>query len=83
MAKLPAVKAQKLVKILLKLGFFKQSQVGSHAQFKHADGRRVTVPIHRGKEIPAGTLLAILKDIEISKDDFIKHCPTLDKKLNI
>jgi predicted RNA binding protein YcfA (HicA-like mRNA interferase family) len=72
MSKLPAIKAGKLTKVLLKLGFFKHHQVGSHAQFKHLDGRRVTVPIHQGKEIPHGTLQAILKDIEISKEDFIK-----------
>ncbi len=72
MAKLPVVKAQKLIKVLLKLGFFKHGQVGSHAHFKHADGRRTTVPVHRGREISPGTLLAILEDVEISKDDFIK-----------
>ncbi len=72
MAKLPAVKAQKLIKVLLKLGFSKYGQVGRHAQFKHPGGRRTTVPIHQGKEISPGTLLAILKDIEVSKDDFIK-----------
>lgn len=72
MAKLPVVKAQKLIKVLLKLGFFKHGQVGSHAHFKHADGRRTTVPAHQGKEISPGTLLAILEDIGISKDDFAK-----------
>lgn len=72
MPKLPAVKSGKLVKALLKLGFFKHHQVGSHAQFKHLDGRRVTVPVHQGKEIPRGTVLAILKDIEVSREDFIK-----------
>lgn len=72
MTKLPAVKSQKLIKLLGKLGFLKHGQVGSHAQFKHPDGRRVTVPAHKGKEIPSGTLLAIIKDIEISKDDFVK-----------
>jgi predicted RNA binding protein YcfA (HicA-like mRNA interferase family) len=72
MPKLPATKTEKLVKILLKLGFSKHHQVGSHAQFKHFDGRRVTVPIHQGSEIPCGTLQAILKDAGISKEDFIK-----------
>lgn len=72
MAKLPAVKSKRLIKILTGLGFYKHSQIGNHAQFKHNDGRRVTVPIHQGKEIPAGTLLAIIKDIEISKENFVK-----------
>ena len=45
--------------------------LGSHRVMKHADGRRTTVPMH-GKDIPKGTLLAILRDIEITKEDFVK-----------
>jgi len=72
MPKFPAVKSNQLVKILLKLGFLKYHQVGSHVQFKHADGQRITVPVHQGKEIPCGTLQAIIRDIGISREDFIK-----------
>jgi predicted RNA binding protein YcfA (HicA-like mRNA interferase family) len=71
MPKFPAVKSEKLVKVLFQLGFLKHHQVGSHAQFKHSDGRRITVPIHRGKEIPCGTLQAIVRDLGISREDFI------------
>jgi predicted RNA binding protein YcfA (HicA-like mRNA interferase family) len=49
MPKLPVLKAKELTRVLIKLGFYKYHQVGSHAQFKHPDGRRVTVPIHPGK----------------------------------
>ena len=72
MPKLPVLKTRKLINILAKMGFLKYHQVGSHAQFKHPDGRRTTIPIHQGKEIPRGTLKAILKDIEISIEDFLK-----------
>lgn len=72
MPKFPQVTTEKLVKVLFRLGFLKYHQVGGHAQFKHLDGRRVTVPIHKGKEIPCGTLQAIIKDAAISRDDFIK-----------
>ncbi|MEA1937362.1 MAG: type II toxin-antitoxin system HicA family toxin [Patescibacteria group bacterium] len=61
-----------MIKVLEEMGFFKHHQVGSHAQFKHFDGRRTTIPIHSGKEIPKGTLKAILRDLEISTDEFIK-----------
>jgi len=71
-AKISCRKTSQLVKILLKLGFLKYHQVGSHVQFKHTDGRRITVPVHRGKEIPCGTLQAIIRDIGISREDFIK-----------
>ena len=72
MPKLPVVKSKEMVKVLRKMAFLKFHQVGSHAQFKHQDGRRTTVPIHSGKEITRGTLKAILKDINISVEEFIE-----------
>ncbi len=61
MPKLPVIKARELIKVLNKLGFYKHHQVGSHAQFKHPDGRRITVPIHPGKDITKKPLKASLK----------------------
>ena len=72
MPKLPILKSKELVKILNKMDFLKHHQVGSHAQFKHSDGRRITIPIHSGKDISKGTLKAILNGIEISTNEFIK-----------
>lgn len=72
MPRLPIVKADKLLKTLQKLGFVKYHQVGSHIQLKHPDGRRTTIPYHPKQEIRKGTLSAILNDIEISVEDFIK-----------
>ena len=71
MPKFPVLKSKELVKILNKIGFYKHHQVGSHAQFKHPDKRRTTVPIHSGKDISAGTLKSILRDIKISTEEFI------------
>lgn len=73
MPKLPVIKSEKLIKILLKMGFKQHHQVGSHIQFKHPDGRRVTVAFHKGKEIPKGTLRAIINDLKISVEDFTKY----------
>lgn len=72
MPKLPVIKADKLIKILKKLGFYKYHQVGSHIQFKHEDGRRITVLFHKGRDIRKGTLRGIINDVKISVDDFIK-----------
>jgi len=69
--KLPILKSKDLIKVLKKMGFFKHHQVGSHAQFKHPDGRRTTIPVHSGKDIPKGTSKAILRDLEIFTDEFI------------
>lgn len=71
MPKLPVIKTRILIKILNKLGFFKYHQVGSHAQFKHNDGRRVTVPVHTSKDIKIGTLRGILNDINLSTEEFV------------
>ena len=72
MPKLPVVKAEKLFKTLLKLGFEKYHQVGSHIQLKHADGRRTTMPYHPKQEIRKGTLKSIIDDIDLTVEDFIK-----------
>jgi len=49
MPKLPVVKTKELIRALKKLDFFEHHRVGSHAQFKHLDGRRTTIPVHYGK----------------------------------
>lgn len=72
MPKLPVVKASKLFRILTKAGFVKHHQVGSHVQLKHLDGRRTTIPLHSSKEIRRGTLKAILNDLDMSVEEFIK-----------
>jgi len=72
MPKLPVLKAKELVLVLNKMGFYKHHQVGSHAQFKHPDGRRITISIHPGKDIPTGTLRGILLDLKISTKEFVR-----------
>jgi predicted RNA binding protein YcfA (HicA-like mRNA interferase family) len=71
MSKLPVIKAKELIRVLNKLGFFEHHRVGSHAQFKHQDGRRATVPVHYGRDINKGTLGGIIKDIDLTVDEFI------------
>ena len=71
MSKLPIIKVQKLIRVLDKLGFFKFHQVGSHAQFKHLDGRKTTVPIHYGRDVKKKMLRGIIDDLDVSVDEFI------------
>jgi predicted RNA binding protein YcfA (HicA-like mRNA interferase family) len=42
---------------------------GSHQQFEHPDGRRTTIPVHKGRDIGPGLLRKILRDIELAPDD--------------
>lgn len=72
MARLPVVKVRALVRALKRLGFYKYHQVGSHAHFKHADGRRTTVYIHEGNDIGKKTIKGIIIDLGLTVDEFIK-----------
>ena len=73
MPKLPIIKDRDLIRVLKKLGFFEHPEHGSsHLVFKNPDGGRTTVARHSGKDIPRGTLRGILRDINISIEDFIK-----------
>ena len=49
MPRLP--KAKEIIRVAQRLGFYFSRQSGSHAIYRHSDGRRITVPIHPGKEI--------------------------------
>jgi len=40
--------------------------------FKHADGRRTTVPNHKGYDLAPGLVRKILQDIRMSAEDFKK-----------
>jgi predicted RNA binding protein YcfA (HicA-like mRNA interferase family) len=51
MPKYPIIKPQELIKILLHFGFSEVRQKGSHKQFKHPDGRKTTVPFHKGRDL--------------------------------
>ncbi|MGI8787526.1 MAG: type II toxin-antitoxin system HicA family toxin [Pyrinomonadaceae bacterium] len=71
--KFPSVNGLQLIRVLEKSGFVRKRQKGSHVHlFRETDKRRVTVPVHKGKDIPVGTLRAILKDADLSAEEFIK-----------
>ena len=72
MSKLPITTAAKLEKLLLLLGFISQRKKGSHIFYRHPDGRYTTIPHHSGKDIPRELLRAILKQINISVDEFVE-----------
>ncbi len=57
---------KKLIRLLKKNGFYFVRQNGSHALFKNFKTKnKVIVPIH-SKDIPKGTLSAILKDAKMN-----------------
>lgn len=73
MTRLPVIKHRIMEKVLLNLGFEFIRQKGSHAFFKHPDGRTTTVPKHQGRDLARPLIREILREIEISVDDFIEE----------
>ncbi|MBO8129726.1 MAG: type II toxin-antitoxin system HicA family toxin [Peptococcaceae bacterium] len=75
MVRLPVVSDKEIIRVLLKLGFkfAPKRGKGSHiALFKvDEDGRKLVI-VPRRKEIPRGTLLSILDQAHLTKEDFFK-----------
>ena len=73
MAKLPVLSGHELIKILKIIGFEPVRQKGSHIVLvdKSAGSKKaVVVPNH--KEIDPGTLLEIIRQAGLKRDDFEK-----------
>jgi predicted RNA binding protein YcfA (HicA-like mRNA interferase family) len=69
--KLKRVKPRELVRALKKAGFTEQRQRGSHLRmWRETDKCLVIVPMHKGRDVPTGTLRGILRDASISPDKF-------------
>jgi predicted RNA binding protein YcfA (HicA-like mRNA interferase family) len=73
MSRLPRLKGKELIRILGKLGFEIARSRGSHFLLRHTDGRVTTVPVHSGEVLGPGLLRSILRDVELSVDDLLKH----------
>jgi predicted RNA binding protein YcfA (HicA-like mRNA interferase family) len=71
MTRLPRVKPRSLVKALKRVGFVERRQKGSHLiMVRESDGRQTIVPMHLGRDIPIGTLHGILRDADLSAEEF-------------
>ena len=70
MSRLPIVDARTMEKLLLELGFARVRQKGSHAFYRHPDGRTTTVPHHPGRDLTRPLIREILREIELSPQEF-------------
>lgn len=70
MARLPRPSGIALIRFLERRGFIVRRIRGSH--FFLRDGKQCTtcVPVHGNRPLAIGTLRSILRDVEISADDF-------------
>ena len=74
MAKLPRLSGHELIKILAQFGFKKIRQKGSHVMLiKETKQGKIgcVVPLH--DELETGTLLGILRQAKISKEEFLEE----------
>ncbi len=69
MSKLAIISSREMEKILNNLNFKELRQKGSHKTFKHKDGRVTVLPFH-GEDLGRGLIRKILRDIEISVDEY-------------
>lgn len=70
MSRLPIVDAKTMAKVLTGLGFQKTRQKGSHAFYRHPDGRTTTLPHHPGRDLSRPLLREVLREIELQPDEF-------------
>jgi predicted RNA binding protein YcfA (HicA-like mRNA interferase family) len=69
-SELPVLKPREMIRALERMGFrLLRKSRGSHRQFDHPDGRRTTVPVHKGRDIGPGLLRKILRDIEMDAEE--------------
>jgi predicted RNA binding protein YcfA (HicA-like mRNA interferase family) len=70
MSRLPRLSGRDVVAALAKAGFVVARTKGSHHRLRHPDGRVTTVPVHGSEIIGPGLLTRILRDCEISREEF-------------
>ncbi|MEI7826718.1 MAG: type II toxin-antitoxin system HicA family toxin [Euryarchaeota archaeon] len=60
------------MKFLESIGFRVTRTRGSHVRLVSKDGRATTIPIHAHRQLPAGLLHAVAREVQISWTDFFK-----------
>ena len=64
------MKYREVIRLVERDGWERESQKGSHRQFKHPTKRgRVTIAGHPSKDVPPKTLKSILEQAQIKLED--------------
>jgi len=71
--KLPIVSGEQIIKLLQKEGFSVTRQKGSHISLhkRLEDGSIILIVIPKKREIKKGTLLSIIKQSRMNREEFI------------
>jgi predicted RNA binding protein YcfA (HicA-like mRNA interferase family) len=70
MTKLPSLTGREVISALGRAGFEVIRVRGSHHFLLHHDGRRSVVPVHSGETIGSGLLAQILRDCQLTREEF-------------
>ena len=73
MSRLKLIDSRAMERLLFRLGFEKVRQKGSHAFYRHPDGRTTTLPHHKGRMLARPLVREILREIEISVQDYARY----------
>ena len=73
MSPLPVLNYRTVDGALRRMGSLAVRQKGSHVFYRHSDGRTTTVPNHAGRDIARPLLREILREIEVSPEQFQEH----------
>jgi predicted RNA binding protein YcfA (HicA-like mRNA interferase family) len=69
--RLPRCTGDEVIRALGNAGFVVTRIKGSHHFLRHDDGRATVVPVHSGETIGPGLMSKVLRDAELSRDEFI------------
>jgi predicted RNA binding protein YcfA (HicA-like mRNA interferase family) len=71
--RLPSLNARNVIRALQGAGFSIVRTTGSHYRLVHDSDptRQTTVPVHKGKDIPRGTLRSIIDQAGLTVEEFI------------
>ena len=70
MSKRPALTGKEVVAALERAGFSVIRTRSSHHFLRHPDGRTTVVPVHAGETIGPGLMSKILRDCELTREEF-------------
>ena len=72
MASLSNITGRELIKFVKSIGYrFDRQNRGNHRIFVHDEKKPFTIPVYKKKIVKIGLLGGILRDIGISKNEFI------------
>jgi predicted RNA binding protein YcfA (HicA-like mRNA interferase family) len=63
------VPAREVIRFLLRQGYRRARQTGSHLILEHPTRKTLVIPVHAG-DLPKGLLLKILKDAGFTLEEF-------------